>query len=96
MIKPKFDNVVVKPLKNHKQKKHGNIIVPDLGKDKPILGEVIATGKGAYNSFKGEFVGSEFQVGDKVVLPKMGATKVEDNGEELLIISEKLILATYE
>ena len=89
-LKAKFDAVIVKPLEDQ-ETTYGSIIVPDLDKDRNIHGEVIAVGPGKY-SVTGEFLPTT-QVGEIVILPTMGFTKLEHNGEEYFIGAENQILA---
>lgn len=90
-LKAKFDAVIVKPLEEQ-ETTYGSIIVPDLDKDRNIHGEVVAVGPGK-PSVTGEFLETTTQVGEIVVLPTMGFTKLEHNGEEYFIGPENQILA---
>ena len=47
-IKPLHNHVVVKQV-DETETMYGNIIVPDAGKEKPLMGEIIATGPGIIN-----------------------------------------------
>ena len=71
---------------------YGNIVVPDLGKDRNEKGEVIAVGPGK-PTVTGNFIPTTIQVGDVVILPTMGFTKLEYDGEEYFIGPENQILA---
>jgi len=86
-----FDAVIVKPVENEEQK-FGNIVVPDLGKDKNEKGEVIAVGPGK-PTLMGSFIETQVKVGDIVILPTMGFTKLEYNGDDYFIGPENQILA---
>ena len=86
-----FDAVIVKPIENE-ETKFGNIVVPDLGKDKNEKGEVIAVGPGK-PTVTGDFIKTEIEVGSVVILPTMGFTKLEYEGEEYFIGPENMILA---
>ena len=90
-LKAKFDAVIVKPLEDQ-ETTYGSIIVPDLDKDRNIHGEVVAVGPGKH-SVTGEFLSTTTQVGEIVILPTMGFTKLEHNGEEYFIGAENQILA---
>ena len=68
-----FDAVIVKPQESE-ETTFGNIIVPDLGKEKNETAIVVAVGPGKY-SVTGNFIPSTVKVGDRVVLPTMGFTK---------------------
>ena len=41
-LTPLNGNVIIKPIEFEEQT-YGNIVIPDLGKEKPEIGEVIAT-----------------------------------------------------
>lgn len=86
-----FDAVIVKPIEIE-ETTYGNIIVPDLGKEKNETGEVIAVGPGK-PTINGTFIPTQVQIGDKVVLPTMGFTKLPYDGEEYYVGPENQILA---
>jgi chaperonin GroES len=86
-----FDAVIVKP-KESEETTYGNIIIPDLGKEKNEVAIVIAVGPGKY-SVTGNFIPSTIKVGDEVVLPTMGFTKFPFDGEEYYVGPESQILA---
>ena len=86
-----FDAVIVKP-QELEETTYGNIIVPDLGKEKNEFGVVVATGPGKY-TITGEFISTVLKVGDKVVLPTMGFTKLPFDGEDYYVGPENQILA---
>ena len=60
-----FDAVIVKPIEIE-ETTYGNIIVPDLGKEKNETAEVISVGPGK-PTITGEFIPTQLKVGDKVV-----------------------------
>ena len=86
-----FDAVIVKPIEVE-ETTYGNIIVPDLGKEKNEMGTVVAVGPGK-PTITGEFIPTNLKVGDKVVLPTMGFTKLPYNGEEYYVGPENQVLA---
>ena len=86
-----FDAVIVKPFESE-ETTYGNIIVPDLGKVKNEFGEIVAVGPGK-PTITGEFISTTVKLGDKVVLPTMGFTKLPYNGEEYYVGPENQILA---
>ena len=90
-LKAKFDAVIVKPLEEQ-ETTYGSIIVPDAGKDRNIHGEVMAVGPGKY-TVTGEFIKTETEVGELVILPTMGFTKLEHKGDEYFIGPEQSLLA---
>ena len=101
-IKPLFDNVLVRPLKSEKTLPSG-IVLPDSVKDKPQVGEVMATGPGKcfcdegckLDNKKCEMVVKE---GDRVVYKKWGGNEITvevENGkkEEWMLIEQKDLMA---
>lgn len=90
-LKAKFDAVIVKPLEEQ-ETTYGSIIVPDAGKDRNIHGEVVAVGPGKY-TVTGEFLKTETEVGELVILPTMGFTKLEHQGDDYFIGPEQSLLA---
>lgn len=86
-----FNAIIVKPVELE-ETMYGNIIVPDLGKEKNQTADVIAVGPGHY-SVTGTFINTVLSVGDTVILPTMGFTRFEWEGEEYYIGKENDILA---
>jgi chaperonin GroES len=74
---------------------YGNIVVPDLGKEKPLMGEVIAVGPGIH-TVTGNFIPTEIKIGEVVVFPAFGGTKMTIDGEEFIVMKEQDLLATLE
>ena len=86
-----FDAVIVKPIEEE-ETMYGNIVVPDLGKDKNEKGTVVAVGPGK-KTVTGDFIKTIVKIGDIVILPTMGATRFEHDGEEFYVIPENQLLA---
>ena len=91
-IIPKNDRVLVKPIEDE-EIQYGNIIVPDMGKEKPEMGEVVAVGDGRMSEF-GKFIPVNSRVGDIVIVPKIGSIRVTIKGEEYYVVQDREILAT--
>lgn len=89
-LKPLGDRVLVRPEDTDEALPSG-LVIPDTAKEKPQEGTVLATGPGAY--FEGKRVPLDVKDGDRVVYSKYGGTEVKVDGEELLILSERDILA---
>ncbi len=85
-IKPLADRVLVKPAPAE-EKTAGGIIIPDTAKEKPLQGEVLATGNGTKDE---EMV---LKAGDKVLYGKYSGTEVEFDGEKYLIMRQSDVLA---
>jgi len=86
-----YDACIVKPIEAE-ETTYGNIIVPDMGKESNTFGEVVAVGPGRY-TITGELLPLQVKVGDKVVLPTQGFTKLPFDGEEYFIGPENQVLA---
>jgi len=93
-IKPLHNHIVIKQ-QDETETMYGNIVVPDLGKEKPLMGEVIAVGPGIY-SITGAFIENKLQVGETVVFPAFGGTKMTIDGEEFIVMKEQDLLAILE
>jgi chaperonin GroES len=85
-----YNAVIVKPFEAE-ETTHGNIIVPDLGNEKNKLGKVVAVGDGYY-SVTGAWLDTILEVGNIVVLPTMGFSKLDFEGEEYWIGPENQVL----
>lgn len=86
-----YNAVIVKPVEIEEEL-HGNIIVPDLGSEKNKTAEVIAVGPGYYSA-TGVWIETILKEGDIVVLPTMGFSKMEYQGEEYWLGPENQVLA---
>lgn len=83
--------IILKPIEEQEQLA-GNIIIPDLGKEKPEIGEVVAVSP-TYNYHSDKEVESKLNVGDTALIPKMGSQRLVIEGEEYYITKETDILA---
>ena len=86
-----YNAVIVKPIEVD-ETTYGNIIVPDMDKEVNEFGEVVAVGPGQFSQ-SGDLLPTVLKVGDKVVLPTMGFTKLPFDGEEYYVGPENQILA---
>lgn len=93
-LKPLGDRVLVKPLEQ-KEVKKGGIIIPDTAKEKPMEGEVIATGKGKVAD-DGKLIAMDVKVGDKILYGKYSGTEVKIEDVEYLIMHQEDILGIVE
>jgi chaperonin GroES len=92
-LRPLSDRVVVKPLPREEVTKSG-IVLPDTAKEKPQEGEIIAAGPGRLDEGKRQPL--DVKVGDRVLYAKYAGTEFKLDDDELLILSEKDILAVLE
>ncbi len=86
-----FNAIIVKPIESE-ESTYGSIIVPDLGSEKNQTGKVVSVGPGQ-KTLMGEFVPTISKVGDIVILPTQGFTKLPYNGDEYYVGPENQILA---
>ncbi len=86
---PLADRVLVKRVKEGDAKVNG-LFRPDIAKEKPQEGTVIAAGPGSYVT--GHFVPTSVTTGDRVLFGKYSGTDIKLDGEELLILREEEIL----
>nr|ASN63718.1 co-chaperonin GroES [uncultured virus] len=91
MIEALYNAVIVKPVEVE-ETMYGNIVVPDLGNETNKTGQVVAVGPG-HTVMGGNFIPTQLQVDEIVVLPTLGFTKFEYDGEEYWIGKENEVLA---
>ena len=89
-ITPLADRVLIQPIEAE-ESTYGNIVVPDMGKDRPDFGYILAVGPGRYDN-NGNLIPVRVTEGQKVIMPKYGANTVEIEGEEYVLASESEIL----
>ena len=94
-IQAVFDAIIVRPLPDE-ETTYGSIIVPDMGKEKHIIGDIISVGPGRRSPLSGEFIQMTMEVGQRVILPQVGITKIEDEEGELVACDEGKVLAIIE
>ena len=94
-LKPLGSRVVVKALDREEITKSG-IVLPDTAKEKPQEGKVLAVGPGDRHPDTGQRIPVELKVGDRVLFQKYAGTEFKLDDEELLILSEKDVLAKVE
>ena len=90
-LKPLSDRVMIKPMPAEEKTK-GGIIVPDTAKEKPVVGEVVATGPG-HREDGGAVIPLEVKIGDKVLYGKYSGTETTIDGQDYLIMRESDIFA---
>jgi chaperonin GroES len=93
-VKPLADKVLVRRLEELEQSA-GGIIIPDMAKEKPHQGEVIAAGPGRVDK-DGNRIPVEVKKGQKVLFGKYSGTEMTVDGEEYLFIDADDIMAILE
>jgi chaperonin GroES len=93
-LRPLGDRVVIKPTAREDMTKSG-IVLPDTAKEKPQEGTVIAVGPGRILD-DGKREQMDLKVDQKVLYAKYAGTEFKIEGDDLLIVSQKDILAIVE
>ena len=93
-LRPLGDRVVIKPTPREEMTKTG-IVLPDTAKEKPQEGQILACGPGRTLD-DGKRESMDVKEGQKVLYAKYAGTEFKVEGEDLLIVSRKDILAVVE
>lgn len=93
-LQPLGDRVVVKPLDREEVTKSG-IVLPETAKEKPQEGEVLAVGPGRVLD-DGKRLKLDLKKGDRVLYAKYAGTEFKLEDDELLVLSERDVLAILE
>src|SRR3954471_22285449 len=91
-LQPLEDRIVVKPGEAEETTASG-LVIPDTAKQKPQQGEVLAVGPGRRADNTGELVPLDIKVGDTVLYSKYGGTEITVDGEDLLVLNSRDVLA---
>lgn len=92
-LQPLNGYLILRPIEEDEQT-YGNIVIPDLGKERPEMGEVVAT-SGTYNYNSDTVVSSSLVVGDRVLIPKLGSLRITVEGDEYFICKEQDVYAKF-
>ena len=90
-LQPLEDRIVIRPQDAEATTASG-LVIPDTAKEKPQQGEVLAVGAGRRGD-NGDLIPMDVSVGDTVVYSKYGGTEIASNGEDLLILNARDVLA---
>ena len=91
-LQPLEDRIVVRSNEAESTTASG-LVIPDTAQEKPQQGEVIAVGPGRRSDQTGDIIPVDVAVGDTVVYSKYGGTEITVEGEELLILNARDVLA---
>ena len=91
-LQPLEDRIVVRPGDAEETTASG-LVIPDTAKEKPQQGDVLAVGPGRRSDDSGELIPMDVAVGDTVVYSKYGGTEITIEGEDLLILNARDVLA---
>jgi chaperonin GroES len=92
-VQPLEDRIVLRPSDAEETTASG-LVIPDTAKEKPQQGEVLAIGPGRRAEQTGDIIPMDVKVGDTVVYSKYGGTEITIDGEDLLILNARDVLAT--
>jgi len=90
--KPLHENIIVRRT-SELEVSAGGIYIPETNRDKPSEGVVLGVGTG-YRTPTG-IIPLEVQEGDLVAFGRYSGNDVKQNGEEVVILKEDELLATY-
>jgi len=90
-LKPLGDRLVVRPSPREEMTKSG-IVLPDTVKERPQEGTILAVGPGRTLD-DGTKEPIEVSVGEKILFQKYAGTEFKLDEDELLILSQKDVLA---
>ncbi|HEX3425689.1 MAG TPA: co-chaperone GroES [Acidimicrobiales bacterium] len=90
-LQPLDDRIVVRQ-NEAEEKTASGLVIPDTAKEKPQQGEVLAVGPGR-RADTGELIPLDIVVGDTIVYSKYGGTEIVVEGEDLLILTSRDVLA---
>ena len=91
-LQPLDDRIVVRTAEAEETTVSG-LVIPDTAKEKPQQGEVLAVGPGRRSEQTGDIIPVDVSVGDTVVYSKYGGTEITVDGEDLLILTSRDVLA---
>jgi chaperonin GroES len=91
-LQPLEDRIVVKPGESEEKTASG-LVIPDTAKEKPQQGEVLAVGPGRRSDQTGDLIPVDVSVGDTVVYSKYGGTEITVDGQDVLILNARDVLA---
>lgn len=92
-FKPLLDRVLVLRMTPETTTKSG-LVIPEKAQEKVNQATVIAVGDGARNK-EGEIVPVTVAVGDKVLVPEYGGTKLTFEDEDYVLLRDGDILGTF-
>ena len=91
-LQPLEDRIVVRASDAEETTASG-LVIPDTAKEKPQQGEVLAVGPGRRSEQSGDVIPVDVAVGDIVIYSKYGGTEISVDGDDLLILTSRDVLA---
>lgn len=94
-LQPLEDRIVVRP-NDAEETTASGLVIPDTAKEKPQQGTVLAVGPGRRSDSTGELIPVDVSEGDVVVYSKYGGTEITVDGQDVLILNARDVLAIVE
>lgn len=109
-MQPLQDWALIEP-SEAKEKTTGGLFIPDHAKEKPMEGKVLAVGTGRWETPEKKsgskptkketkeekvFTPTVLKPGDQVLYEKYGATEIDLDGKELVLVRESNVLGVIE
>ena len=91
-LQPLEDRIVVRP-SEAEEKTASGLVIPDTAKEKPQQGIVLAVGPGRRSEQSGDIIPLDIAAGDTVVYSKYGGLEITVEGEDVLILTSRDVLA---
>jgi len=91
---PLFDRILVERFAPELKTK-GGVLLPEKSQGKVLEATVLAVGPGARND-KGDFIPPSVKIGEKVLLPEYGGTKINFDDKEYYIFRDADILGKFD
>ena len=83
-VQPLLDRVLVK--RKTAEAMIGSIVIPDIGKEKPNLGEIVAIGPGRPATDTGVLMPMGCKIGQTVLFGRYGGHQVELDGIDYILL----------
>lgn len=93
-IKPLHDRLIVKRV-DASLTSQGGILIPEVAKEKPQEGIVVAVGRGKMLE-TGQLKPMEVSAGDQILFGKFAGVEIKLDGEDMLILREEDVLAVVQ
>lgn len=92
MLRPLEDKIIVKVAKKAEQTTASGLVLAGVQEEKPDQAEVVAVGPGVTFPDGSKLV-PDVKIGDKVVFAKYQGTEIEHEGDKLIILAYRDIIA---
>lgn len=94
-MRPLGDRVLIRPSGKSEETTRSGLIIPDMAKEKPQEGEVVAVGPGAL-SLDGSLVPMDVKPGDRILHGKFSGQEIKVDGQDFLIMRQEEILGVLD